>query len=86
MLLSVTSLLLEELSFHTYRMTRDILLLFLVAIVENLGYRQLNSLWRLRGLVEWMLGRKAEWGEMTRVASWQAETSGEGMGERGRAR
>jgi cellulose synthase/poly-beta-1,6-N-acetylglucosamine synthase-like glycosyltransferase len=78
MLLSVTSLLLEELSFHTYPKTRHLLLLFVAVITENLGYRQLNSLWRLKGLVEWTLGRKAEWGEMTRVASWQAEATGDG--------
>jgi hypothetical protein len=82
MLLSVTSLLLEELSFHTYRRVRDILWLFLAVIVENLGYRQLNSYWRLQGVVEWLLGRKAQWGEMTRVATWQAETPGQVMGER----
>jgi cellulose synthase/poly-beta-1,6-N-acetylglucosamine synthase-like glycosyltransferase len=84
MLLSVTALLLEEVSFHTYPRMRDILLLFLAAIIENLGYRQLNSLWRLKGLVEWTMGRKAQWGEMTRTASWQAETRQ--MDERGAAK
>lgn len=82
MLLSVTSLLLEEMSFHTYRNGGDLLRLFLAVIVENFGYRQLNSLWRLKGLVEWTLGRKAQWGEMTRVASWQAEAGSEALGER----
>ena len=73
LLLSVTSLVLEELSFHTYRKTRDIFWLFLALIAENLGYRQLNSYWRIKGVVEWMLGRKAKWGTMTRTATWQAE-------------
>lgn len=82
MVLSVTSLLLEELSFHTYPKTRHILLLFVAVIGENLGYRQLNSLWRLKGLVEWTMGRKAKWGEMTRVASWQAETGSDVISER----
>jgi len=72
-LCSASSLLLEELSFHIYPKTRDILWLFLAVIAENLGYRQLNSYWRIRGLVEWMLGRKAKWGEMTRTATWQAD-------------
>src|SRR5262249_1440924 len=76
-LLSVTSLLLEELTFHTYPKVRHILLLFLAVICQNLGYRQLNSFWRLKGLLRWMLGRKAEWGEMTRVATWQAEANSE---------
>jgi len=86
MLLSVISLLLEEISFHTYPKMRHILLLFVAVIAENFGYRQLNSLWRLRGLVEWTMGRKAKWGEMTRVATWQAETSTEQMDQRGAAK
>jgi len=72
-LCSASSLLLEELSFHIYPKTRDILWLFLAVLAENLGYRQLNSYWRIRGLIEWMLGRKAKWGEMTRTATWQAD-------------
>jgi cellulose synthase/poly-beta-1,6-N-acetylglucosamine synthase-like glycosyltransferase len=72
-LCSASSLLLEELSFHIYPKTRDILWLFLAVIAENLGYRQLNSYWRIKGLIQWMLGRKAKWGEMTRTATWQAD-------------
>jgi cellulose synthase/poly-beta-1,6-N-acetylglucosamine synthase-like glycosyltransferase len=73
LLCSASSLLLEELSFHIYPKTRDVLWLFLAVIAENLGYRQLNSYWRIRGLIEWLLGRKAKWGEMTRTATWQAD-------------
>jgi hypothetical protein len=73
MLLSVCALLLEEMSFHTYPKMRHILLLFVAALAENLGYRQLNSFWRLEGLVRWLLGRKPGWGQMTRTAAWQAE-------------
>jgi cellulose synthase/poly-beta-1,6-N-acetylglucosamine synthase-like glycosyltransferase len=77
-LLSVTSLLLEELSFHTYPKTRHILLLFAAAIAENFGYRQLNSYWRCEGMIKWLLGRKPKWGEMKRTAEWQAENEGTG--------
>ena len=73
MLLSVSALLLEELSFRTYPKTRHILLLFVAAIAENFGYRQLNSYWRLEGLVRWMMRRTPAWGEMKRTAEWQAE-------------
>jgi hypothetical protein len=73
MLCSASSLLLEGLSFHIYPKTRDVLWLFLAVLAENLGYRQLNSYWRIKGLIEWMLGRKAKWGEMTRTANWQAD-------------
>ena len=71
-LLSVSAVLLEEISFHVYPKPRHVLLLFLAAIVENFGYRQLNAVWRLIGLVKWLRGGKAQWGEMSRKASWQA--------------
>jgi hypothetical protein len=73
MVLSVSALLLEELSFHTYPKMRHILVLFVVALVENLGYRQLNAFWRFQGLVRWIVGSKPGWGEMTRTATWQAD-------------
>lgn len=70
-LLSVSAFLLEEISFHIYPKPKHILILFLVAIAENFGYRQLNSVWRLMGLYYWARGKKGHWGEMTRKASWQ---------------
>ncbi len=70
-LLSVTALLLEELTFHVYPKSRQVLLQYLVAIAENFGYRQLISWWRLIGLVRWLRGEQASWGKMTRWGSWQ---------------
>ncbi len=70
-LLSVNALLLEEFSFHLYPRLRDIVALFFTAILENFGYRQLISLWRLLGLWQWMMPGKGHWGTMTRKASWQ---------------
>lgn len=64
-ILSVLTLLLEELSFHRYERFRDRALLLLWAFVENLGYRQLTALWRLRGLIAFVRGRK-DWGRMDR--------------------
>lgn len=75
MLISVTSLLLEEISFHIYSEPWQILRLFFVAIIENFGYRQLITLWRLEGLVKSLLGIKARWGSINRTASWQSNTS-----------
>jgi hypothetical protein len=46
-------------------------LLACVAVLENLGYRQLVALWRLEGLARWAGGSNAPWGEMTRSARWQ---------------
>ncbi|HXR59654.1 MAG TPA: glycosyltransferase [Burkholderiales bacterium] len=69
--LSVCALLLEEMSFHIYTRPRELALLALAAVVENFGYRQLVSLWRLEGLLRWMSGARARWGDMTRDAQWQ---------------
>jgi cellulose synthase/poly-beta-1,6-N-acetylglucosamine synthase-like glycosyltransferase len=70
-LLSASSLLLEELSFHVYPRTRHLLVLFLVAIVENFGYRQLTAFWRVHALIDVMRGRHVAWGAMKRSVTWQ---------------
>ncbi len=70
-MLSTTSLLLEELSFHTYPKARHLLVLFLVSILENFGYRQVMSIWRLQALYGWLRGSRIHWGEMKRKADWQ---------------
>jgi cellulose synthase/poly-beta-1,6-N-acetylglucosamine synthase-like glycosyltransferase len=69
-MLSVNGLLLEALSFRVYSRKRDILLLFAVAVIENFGYRQLNTLWRCRGLWQWATRRKQKWGVMKRSGTW----------------
>jgi cellulose synthase/poly-beta-1,6-N-acetylglucosamine synthase-like glycosyltransferase len=70
-MLSLSALLLEELSFHIYTEPHQLGLLTLAAVMENFGYRQLIALWRLEGLLKWATGRKARWGDMKRSASWQ---------------
>lgn len=69
-LVSVVSLLIEEISFHIYGEPRQVLELFLAAVLENFGYRQLISWWRLQGLLGAVFGRRIEWGEMKRSGSW----------------
>jgi cellulose synthase/poly-beta-1,6-N-acetylglucosamine synthase-like glycosyltransferase len=70
-LLSVSSLLLEEMSFHVYPKLRHLFILLLVALVENVGFRQLTTIWRIQGLFQWAFRRKAVWGEMKRTGQWQ---------------
>ena len=48
-------------------------LLLAAAVAENVGYRQLNSLWRLWGTIRWMMGAKPAWGTMTRTAAWSRD-------------
>jgi len=70
-LLSITALLLEELSFHVYQKPTDIIKLFVGVVFENVGYRQLTSFWRMIGFTQWILGKKGSWGEMTRKPTWK---------------
>lgn len=74
-LLSVSSILLEEITFQTYPRKKDLLILIFAAFVENFGYRQLMTFWRLEGTIKWLLRTKSSWGAMTRNASWAAPSS-----------
>ncbi len=68
-LLSTSAIMLEELSFHMYPKFSQLLTLYSVAILENFGFRQLNSYWRFKGLVRWLVGAKHQWGSITRSTS-----------------
>ena len=70
LMLSTTSLLLEELSFHTYPKARHLLVLFVASVLENFGYRQIMSIWRLQALWGWVTGKRIVWGDMKRTADW----------------
>lgn len=70
-LLSVSGLLLEEMTFHLYPRRKHLLMLLMAVFIENFGYRQINSWWRLIGIVRWMRGGKAQWGEMKRSGAWK---------------
>jgi cellulose synthase/poly-beta-1,6-N-acetylglucosamine synthase-like glycosyltransferase len=72
-LLSVSSLLLDEVSHHTYPRLRQIVWLLAAATVENLGYRQIIAYWRLLGMAHWVAGTKARWGDMKRTAGWSSQ-------------
>lgn len=60
-LLSTSALLLEEMSFHLYQRPWHIVALFLIGIVENLGYRQLNTLWRVIAVFHYLRGKMPQW-------------------------
>lgn len=64
-LLSVSALILEELTLRRYPSPRDVLKLFVAAVVENFGFRQLLTLWRVQGLIDGIRGKQG-WGAMER--------------------
>jgi cellulose synthase/poly-beta-1,6-N-acetylglucosamine synthase-like glycosyltransferase len=69
MILSVLSVLMEELTFRRYDRMRDVAILILYAFFENIGYRQIHAWWRLKGLIDFFKGNKS-WGEMTRSGTF----------------
>ncbi len=72
-LLSVMGLVLEEMSFKVYAHAGQAVRLFGVAILENFGFRQLMSVYRLIGTVQWLLGARHHWGDMQRRAPWDPD-------------
>jgi cellulose synthase/poly-beta-1,6-N-acetylglucosamine synthase-like glycosyltransferase len=64
-MISVASVLLEELSFRRYLRLLDVFKLLAAAVFENFGYRQLTSWWRLRGTIDYWRGLSG-WGTMSR--------------------
>lgn len=64
-LISVTSVLLEEVAFRRYPRTRDLVMLAGIGVIENFGYRQLTTWWRLKGTWDYLRGRQG-WGRMVR--------------------
>jgi len=65
LILSISSLLLEEFTYHRHETLRDRALLVIWALLETFGYRQLTVYWRIRGAVKYFQG-KSEWGAMER--------------------
>ncbi|HXJ94747.1 MAG TPA: glycosyltransferase [Terriglobia bacterium] len=55
--LSVSAVVLEEMTHRRYRSTRSLAILLFYALVENLGYRQLTLWYRFQGVVRFLAGR-----------------------------
>lgn len=64
-LLSVAAVALEELSFRRYPKVTDLLTLAAYGVLENFGYRQLATYWRVSGMVAFFRGEHG-WGKMLR--------------------
>jgi hypothetical protein len=64
-LLSASAVLLEEFTTRRYPSPGDVGRLLAAAVVENLGIHQLLIVWRTRGLIDGLRGKKG-WGAMER--------------------
>ncbi len=63
MVLSILSVVLEELSFKKFPNIQDLFMLFAAAVFENFGYRQLITWWRFKATIEYISGKR-NWGKM----------------------
>ena len=63
---SVGALALEEAELRRVPRVRDLVVLTFAAVAENFGYRQMNTIWRVCGVWQWLSGAKM-WGDMQRV-------------------
>ena len=64
-LLSVAAVFLEELRLRRYPRPADIVKLTFYAVLENFGYRQLNTVWRAWAIVSYLRNDQS-WGSMER--------------------
>ena len=55
--LSTAGIFLEELTYRRYPKWRHLFELLLYGVLENFGYRQINSFWRLQAMVMFVTGR-----------------------------
>ncbi len=75
-LLSTAALVMEEIYFNKFPRLRDILKLFIYAVIENFFYRQLHSWWRFQGIIDFLF-KKRTWGTITRLSFTNDETTTE---------
>jgi hypothetical protein len=57
-LLSMGSVVLEELTLRRYPSWKHVLILMIYAVIENIGYRQMVTLFRAHGVLQYFTGRK----------------------------
>jgi cellulose synthase/poly-beta-1,6-N-acetylglucosamine synthase-like glycosyltransferase len=69
--ISAGALILEELELRRFPKIADLLLLVMAAVLENFGYRQLNNVWRVRGTLQFLRGKRA-WGHLSRKGFMRA--------------
>lgn len=56
--LSTASIFLEELTFRRYPKWSHLFKLLVYGVLENFGYRQINSFWRFEALIQYLVGKR----------------------------
>lgn len=63
--ISAGALVMQEVELRRFPRTRDLVVLLMASVLENLGYRQINNYWRVRGMIQF-LARRGGWGHLDR--------------------
>lgn len=71
---TLMTILIEEMFFRAYPTKKDVLRLCFGALIENFGYRQMNLLWRIEGMINWLRNKEGK-REMPRLNNWQTPTA-----------
>jgi cellulose synthase/poly-beta-1,6-N-acetylglucosamine synthase-like glycosyltransferase len=66
MMVTLLSILSEELVYHHYNRKIDLVKLMLIALVEPFFYHPLNLYWTIKGNFDYFIRGKREWGKMDR--------------------
>lgn len=66
LILTFSSIILAQISLGRYHSEKDFIKMFFYTLIENLGYRQMTVIWRLKGFLMYLQGNKT-WGEMKRI-------------------
>ncbi len=64
-IISLLSVLLEEISFRKYQNLYDLVMLIVFTMLETFIFRPLTVIWRIKGLYQFLRGSK-QWGDMKR--------------------
>ncbi len=68
LVLSISSLALEDIVFHRYPRWGHIVRIAYLSLAETIGFRQINSWWRIKGLYQ-AIRNQNSWGTMTRTGA-----------------
>jgi cellulose synthase/poly-beta-1,6-N-acetylglucosamine synthase-like glycosyltransferase len=56
--LSTISVFMEDITYRRYTKLSHLLKLFIYGVLENFGYRQINSFWRFQAIIKYLTGRR----------------------------
>jgi|HubBroStandDraft_1064217.scaffolds.fasta_scaffold00010_41 cellulose synthase/poly-beta-1,6-N-acetylglucosamine synthase-like glycosyltransferase len=73
-LISVGSVLLEEMNYRRYSSSREVAWLLIYCLFEHIPYRQMTMFWRLRGIWEYLRG-DLRWHEVKRTGASTAPSA-----------